>query len=224
MDLCTNIQEQLTFYQSACAPYDAELLPVSKLQPIEKLNCAYQFGIRKFGENRVQELIEKADQLPPDIEWHLIGALQTNKVRKVLPYVHLIHSVDRMKLLQVINDEAAKIGKITNILLEVHIAQESEKIGFEKKEILDIFSNLALELPQIQFRGLMGMATNTDDQEQIRREFEHLKNCFFEIKQMRSDLENFDILSMGMSGDYAIALEEGANLVRIGSAIFGPRT
>ncbi len=221
MNPCKNIEENLLLYQNACAKYDADLLPVSKKQPLSELRCAYNFGVRKFGENRVKELVEKATQMPQDIQWHFIGPLQTNKVKKLLPHVHLIHSVDRIKLLQVINSESSKINKKTKILLELHIAQEQEKIGFDKKEILDLFSNLELDVPHIQFCGLMGMATHTDDEVQIRREFEHLKNCFFEIKQSRSDLEQFDILSMGMSGDYQIALEQGSNMVRIGSAIFG---
>lgn len=195
-------------------PAGVTLVCVSKFQPVEAIREAYEAGERHFGESRVQELKQKVAQLPSDIHWHFIGHLQTNKVRDLLklrPY--LIQSVDSEHLLQTINDEAAKLGIVQDILLEVHVAKEETKTGFQPDDIMGILDNSRGLMPNIRIRGLMAMATNTDDETEIRR-------CFREAKE----LSRGEILSMGMSDDYKIAIEYGSNMVRIGSTIFGERT
>lgn len=197
-------------------PASVTLVCVSKFQPVEAIRIAYEAGERHFGESRVQELKTKIPQLPSDIRWHFIGHLQTNKVRDLLklrPY--LIHSVDSVHLLQVLNDEAAKQGFVQDILLEVHVAKEESKTGFLPEEISDlqICESPNLRYPHLRIRGLMAMATNTDDETEIRRCFTEAAKC----------LNNLPVLSMGMSDDYRIAIDCGANMVRIGSSIFGER-
>ena len=205
----------------AALPNHVLLVAVTKTKPLEDVAAAYAAGQREMAENKVQELIEKAKQLPKDIHWHLIGHLQSNKVKQLLPHVHLIHSVDSLKLLQEIEKQAAKIGKKTECLLQVYIAQEDTKFGLdalEVEQLLQCPERLAMQWVNIV--GLMGIATNTDNEEQIRKEFSSLQALF---QRLQGTEPQFKWLSMGMSSDYPIAIEAGSNLVRIGSKIFGPR-
>lgn len=204
---------------------DFTLIAVSKTQPKEKIMDLYRLGQRDFGENRVQELLEKQAELPSDIEWHLIGHLQTNKVKYIAPFVSLIHSVDSVKLAQEINKQAQKINRVIPVLLQVYIAQEETKFGFSPDELLEALEQGVFEsLKNISIHGLMGMATNTENKEQVSKEFSSLKKLFELIKSKQYQyLINFNILSMGMSGDYEIALKEGSNMIRVGSLIFGER-
>ena len=210
-------------------PSGVTLICVSKFHTAETIMQAYDAGERDFGESRVQELLLKQQALPSDIRWHFIGHLQTNKVRQIVPFVHMIHSVDSVRLLEVINREAEKIGRRVKVLLEVHVAKEETKSGFMPEEILSIANSerpIAIQTiyPWVEICGIMGMATNTDDQTEWRR-------CFREIKSIEQQLLNHSELlsnsapqiSMGMSDDYLVAIEEGSTMVRIGSSIFGNR-
>lgn len=202
------------------------LIAVSKTKPIEDIMQAYEAGIRDFGENKVQELIQKQPELPADIRWHMIGHLQRNKVKFIAPVVHLIHGVDSAKLLKAINKEGEKIGRKISCLLQIYIAQEESKFGFSKEELYDMLHDPAMAaMDYVAIKGLMGMATFTENPDQIRREFKDLKDLFEALKQEQVTLPDFAMeeLSMGMSGDYKIAVEEGSTMVRIGSAIFGER-
>lgn len=204
---------------------DCTLVAVSKTKPVEDIKAAYDVGIRDFGENKVQELAEKAPQLPKDIRWHMIGHLQRNKVKQVVPHVHLIHSVDSLRLLTEINKQAIAADRIVGCLLQVHIAQEESKFGFTEEELFDLLETEDMgAFSNVRIEGIMGMATFTEDTEQVRREFQELKSIYEGVKSL-SKTSNVDIkiLSMGMSGDYQIAIEEGSNMVRVGSAIFGAR-
>jgi PLP dependent protein len=197
------------------------LVAVSKTKPVEDILELYDLGQRDFGENYVQELVDKAEQLPKDIRWHFIGHLQSNKVKYIAPFVHLIHGVDSLKLLKEINKQAEKNNRVIDCLLQVHIAQEETKFGFDEHELNDLFNNLTIEpLNNIKTCGLMGMASFTDYMNKVRNEFRHLKNIFDKLTIHHS---LFTILSMGMSSDYKIAIEEGSNMVRIGSLLFGER-
>jgi pyridoxal phosphate enzyme (YggS family) len=204
---------------------NVKIIAVSKTMPVELINEAYQAGQRVFGENKVQELVQKQPLLPSDIEWHLIGHLQTNKVKNVVPFVKMIHSVDSLKLLSQINTEAGKIDRTIDCLLQLRIAKEETKFGMsfdEAKELLnsDEFRNLS----HVSINGLMGIATFTDDANLIKYEFAQLMEYFREIKKSWfSDAEAFKEISMGMSGDYKLAIEAGSTIVRIGSLIFGER-
>ncbi|MFI5219855.1 MAG: YggS family pyridoxal phosphate-dependent enzyme [Bacteroidia bacterium] len=203
----------------------ATLIAVSKTKPVTMIKEAYDCGLKAFGENYVQEMEEKYDQLPKDIEWHFIGHLQSNKVKNIAPFVSLIQSVDSMKLLKEINKEAKKNNRIIDCLLQIHIAEEETKFGLSFQEAEQLLSSDGLkELENISIIGLMGMATLSGDENKIRKEFKELKIFY---NKMISSLEirnsKFEILSMGMTSDYKIALEEGSNMVRIGSAIFGER-
>ncbi|MCE2741329.1 MAG: YggS family pyridoxal phosphate-dependent enzyme [Sphingobacteriales bacterium] len=203
----------------------ARLIAVSKTKPLEMLMEAYQGGQRIFGENKVQELVQKYEALPKDIEWHLIGHLQSNKVKYIAPFVSLIHGVDSLKLLQTINKEGEKNNRIVPCLLQIFIAQEETKFGLNQAELMELLESISQEpLPHVQICGLMGMASNVDNEVQIRNEFKGLKNVF-ELVRQRYFLNNphFKEISMGMSGDYLIAVQEGATLVRVGSRIFGER-
>jgi pyridoxal phosphate enzyme (YggS family) len=203
----------------------ARLIAVSKTKPLEMLMEAYQGGQRIFGENKVQELVQKYEALPKDIEWHLIGHLQSNKVKYIAPFVSLIHGVDSLKLLQTINKEGEKNNRIVPCLLQIFIAQEETKFGLNQAELMELLELISQEpLPHVQICGLMGMASNVDNEVQIRNEFKGLKNVF-ELVRQRYFLNNphFKEISMGMSGDYLIAVQEGATLVRVGSRIFGER-
>lgn len=206
-------------------PEHVQLVCVSKYHPVEALQEAYDAGQRIFGESKVQEMCEKQEVLPEDIQWHFIGHLQTNKIKYLVPFVSLIHGVDSEKLLLEIEKQAAKNQKTVNCLLQIHIAEEETKFGFSAEELSDLFEDGVLDkLQYVNICGLMGMATNTDDEAQIRKEFTSLKGLFDNLKQEYfKDNSDFKELSIGMSGDYPIAIEEGATLVRIGSAIFGPR-
>jgi len=201
------------------------LVAVSKTHPVEEIIAAYQEGQRVFGENKVQELASKYEQLPTDIEWHMIGHLQTNKVKYIAPFVSLIHGVDRLKLLREINKQAVKKERVIDCLLQIHIAEEETKFGFSEQELLQLLQSLPeQQLNNIRIRGLMGMATFTSDMQQVRNEFSNLKQLFDRIKQQYfEDNDSFSELSMGMSGDYETAIEEGSTMVSIGSLIFGER-
>jgi pyridoxal phosphate enzyme (YggS family) len=208
-------------------PHGCQLIAVSKTQPLDKIEEAYQAGQRSFGENKVQELVPKFEALPKDIEWHMIGHLQSNKVKFIAPFVHWIHGVDSEKLLVEINKQAAKADRIISCLLQIHIATEETKFGFSRDEALALIRNPALgDLKNIRIRGLMGMATFTEDEIQIRKEFSSLRTTLEEIKKIQSLPEVVDMkeLSMGMSGDYKIAIEEGSTMIRVGSSIFGERS
>lgn len=205
-------------------PYKAMLVAVSKKKPAEDIVSAMGCGQVAFGENYVQELVEKKETVSSKAEWHFIGHLQTNKVKSIAPFIRLIQSADSFKLLKEINKEALKNNRIIDCLIQVHIANEDTKTGFseEEAEALMLFSDLG-ELKNIRLRGLMGMASLTEDRQQIKREFDGLRKLFTGCRMMALDHECFDTLSMGMSSDYKIALDCGSNLVRIGSALFGER-
>jgi pyridoxal phosphate enzyme (YggS family) len=200
-------------------PEDVTLVAVSKTKPNSAIMAAYEVGQRAFGENKVQDLAAKAEALPDDIEWHMIGHLQTNKVKYIAPFVHLIHGVDSFKLLKEIDKRAQQQQRIIGCLLQVHIAEETSKFGLS---VLDLQALLkeSSSLKNIAIKGLMGMATNTSDVSVLRKEFAFLKHTFAQFQSEHNELK---ILSMGMSGDYAIAIEEGSTMVRVGSAIFGSR-
>ncbi|BDC98519.1 YggS family pyridoxal phosphate-dependent enzyme [Persicobacter psychrovividus] len=202
----------------------ARLIAVSKTKPQEAIEEAYAAGQRAFGENKVQEMADKAANLPKDIEWHQIGHLQTNKVKYLAPFVALIHSVDSIKVLKEINKQAKKVDRIINCLLQVHIAEEQSKFGLSYEETADILCEIAKDYQNIRITGLMGMATNTDNEQQVRKEFAGLKK-FFETHKTKDLCPNVALqeISMGMSGDYKIAIEEGSTMVRVGSSIFGHR-
>lgn len=206
-------------------PADVQLIAVSKTKPASAVLEAYQAGQRAFGENKVQEMVDKYDQLPKDIQWHLIGHLQTNKVKYIAPFVHLVHAVDSLKLLQEIDKQAKKHDRVIPCLLQFHIANEETKFGLDFSEAEELLqSREFVELQNVQIAGLMGMATFTDDEEQIRDEFRNLNNFFQVIKSHYFKFNpEFKHLSMGMSGDYRIAIEEGSTMVRIGSTLFGSR-
>ncbi len=206
-------------------PDRCRLIAVSKTHPPETLLQAYEAGHRVFGENKVQELVPKYEALPKDIEWHMIGHLQSNKVKYIAPFIHLIHSVDTVKLLQEIDKQGAKVNRNMNCLLQVHVAKEETKFGFSPQELLDALKAGSFsEFANVRIQGIMAMASLTDDREQIRREFRGVKNLFDTISKIPLP-NNFDWreLSMGMSSDYDIAIEEGSTYIRVGTAIFGHR-
>lgn len=211
-----NIQE----FQSKI-PENVTLVAVSKTKPIEDLQEAYDAGQRVLGENKIQEMVDKYDALPKDIKWHMIGHLQSNKVKYMAHFVDLIHGVDKMKTLEVINKEAKKHDRTIKVLLQAKIAKEDSKFGLSFDEIDAILTSEEIaELKNVKVVGFMGMATFTDDKEQLNEEFSSLKNFFDTHKAQNSELE---ILSMGMSGDYELAIENGSNMIRVGSSIFGSR-
>lgn len=203
-------------------PHGVKLVAVSKFHPVEEILQAYNAGQRLFGENRPQELFAKVPQLPSDIQWHFIGHLQTNKLKLVLPYAYVVESVDSEHLLEDIDRWGRANDRVVRVLLEDHIASEETKHGFSEDEILSILSRRA-DFPSIEFCGLMGMATNTPDESVVRRDFGSIAAFMKRIKDLHPELTSFTELSIGMSGDYKIALEYGATIVRIGTAIFGPR-
>ncbi|MDR0681371.1 MAG: YggS family pyridoxal phosphate-dependent enzyme [Dysgonamonadaceae bacterium] len=206
-------------------PANVRLVAVSKLHKFSAIEEAYHAGQRLFGENRVQELLSKYEQLPKDIEWHFIGHLQVNKVKYIAPFIAMVHSVDSIKLLNELNDYAGKFNRRVKVLLQVHIAQEESKFGFSFDAIEDFINNKMPErFSHLIMAGLMGMATFTEDKEQIRAEFAGLSALFFRLKESYfSGNEDFKELSMGMSDDYPIAIKEGSTLIRIGTKIFGER-
>lgn len=210
----------ISFFQqirSELEPKGVTLVAVSKTKPAEDILSLYNAGQRDFGENYVQELLTKQAQLPPDIRWHFIGHLQTNKVKMILPYVHLIHGVDSIKLLNEINKQAGKIHKVVNCLLQVHIAEEETKFGLDETELAAVAAAQDA-LANVSIKGMMGMATFTQNEQQIRSEFQHL----FRISR-QFPFHSTPIISMGMSSDYTIAIAEGSTMVRIGSRLFGSR-
>ena len=206
-------------------PYGARLVAVSKTKPASDISMLYELGQRIFGENKVQEMTDKHEALPKDIDWHFIGHLQTNKIKYIAPYVGLIHAVDSLRLLEEIDKQAKKNARIISCLLQVHIAAEETKFGMDKDEIIALLDSPEYRsLPNIQICGLMGMATNTSDTSQVDKEFAGLKSLFDNVKSKYfDDKPYFKELSMGMSSDYQIALRHGATLIRIGSDIFGSR-
>ncbi|MGB1383819.1 MAG: YggS family pyridoxal phosphate-dependent enzyme [Flavobacteriales bacterium] len=205
------------------------LVAVSKTKPDEDLMAAYEAGQRDFGENRVQELVGKAERLPKDIRWHMIGHVQTNKIKDFLPFVHLVHGVDRVKVLDVLEREAAKLGRTVDVLLQMHVAEEDTKFGFSGDELRALADEATWEAyPHLCPVGLMGMATFTDDTDQVRREFAQLAALHREVGPALSEVAEsrggtWGVLSMGMSGDWNVAVEEGSTMVRVGSSIFGHR-
>lgn len=220
MNIRNNIEK---FTQSL--PPGCRLIAVSKTQPPEKILEAYHAGQRVFGENKVQELTTKYEALPKDIQWHMIGHLQSNKVKYITPFISLIHSVDSVKLLQEIDKQARKANRVIDCLLQIHIAAEETKFGFSEEEAIQLFRSETLaQLGNVKIIGLMGMATLTEDVDQVRKEFRGLKSLFEKIKShYANDRVDMKELSMGMSSDYSIAIEEGSTFIRIGTAIFGER-
>lgn len=217
------IQENL-FKIKKELPKNVKLVAVSKTKPDADILEAYNAGYKIFGENKVQELVDKYDRLPKDIEWHFIGHLQSNKVKYLAPFVHLIHGVDSLKLLKEINKQATKNDRVIDCLLQFHIASEKAKFGFYKEEVFELLQSPEFQnLKNIRIVGLMGMATYTDDENLIREEFANLKRYFEEIKEKYLSDNSFSELSIGMSADYKIAIEEGSTMIRLGSSIFGIR-
>jgi PLP dependent protein len=206
-------------------PASVKLVAVSKTKPVSDILAAYNAGQRQFGENRVQELLSKKDLLPSDIEWNLIGHLQSNKVKSVVPFISMIQSVDSLRLLQTVNYESSRIERITDCLLQIHIAAEETKFGFSMKELSEMAeSQIFADLKNVRICGVMGMATFTSDTTQVTREFRYLRECFDFLKSRYFSSDTyFKEVSMGMSGDYEIAVNEGSTIVRIGSLIFGER-
>ena len=221
----SKIADNLSKLNNELEPYEARLIAVSKTKPVSDIQEAYDHGQKDFGENKVQEMTDKYDQLPTDIRWHMIGHLQRNKVKYIAPYVYLIHSVDSERLLRTIDKEAVKSDRIINCLLQAHIAEESSKFGFDENELTQLLDNNILkETSNVRVVGLMGMATNTENEAQIIREFTGLKMLFDQVSE-KYQFNNFNMkyLSMGMSSDYQIALDCGSNMIRIGSTLFGER-
>ncbi len=205
-------------------PENVTLVAVSKTKPVSDLMEAYNAGQRIFGENKIQEMSEKWEQMPKDIQWHMIGHIQTNKVKFMAPFVSLIHGVDSLKILEEINKQALKNNRIIDCLLQIHIAEEETKFGLNEDELENLLaSETFINLKNIKIVGLMGMATFTENQNQIKKEFEHLKSIFDTKKSLSIVNCQLSILSMGMSGDYQLAIEYGSTMVRIGSSIFGGR-
>jgi pyridoxal phosphate enzyme (YggS family) len=215
------VVENIEFIEKEILGKDVTLVAVSKTKPVEMLMQAYNAGFKRFGENYVQELVDKHESLPKDIEWHFIGHLQSNKVKYIASFVSLIHSVDSLKLLQEINKQATKNNRVIDCLLQIYIAEEDTKSGMTEEECLEILK--AETLPNVRIVGLMGMTTLTDDETQIRREFKKLKDFYQTLTINPQSHPSLTILSMGMSGDYGLAIEEGSNMIRVGSKIFGGR-
>lgn len=214
-----SIVENLEEIKKAIPP-GVTLVAVSKTKPKEDIQTLYDAGHRVFGENKVQEMVEKYEALPKDIQWHMIGHLQKNKVKYMASFVHLIHSVDSEDLLKEINKQASKHNRIIPCLLQIHIAQEETKFGMDEQEADALLKSYSVHYPHVKIVGLMGMATFTEDENQIRQEFKFLKSIYDRLKAKDSQLET---LSMGMSGDFQLAIEEDSNMIRVGSSIFGER-
>jgi pyridoxal phosphate enzyme (YggS family) len=219
-------EEQYNQIVSELSPNNIKLVAVSKIQSQDDIKALYELGQRDFGENYVQELCQKEQALPKDIHWHFIGHLQRNKVKYITPFVHLIHGVDTLDLLKEINKQGAKQGRIIECLLQIHIAQEETKFGMDEAELeaaMAALTSHGQEYSNVLVKGLMGMASFSDNLEKVRSEMRLLKNLFEKYKEESTSNCHFSILSMGMSGDYKIAIEEGSNMVRIGSLLFGAR-
>jgi pyridoxal phosphate enzyme (YggS family) len=221
MDIKANLlQIKNSFHSTEC-----QLIAVSKTKPLSDLQAAYEAGIRDFGENKVQEIQAKQPDMPADTRWHMIGHLQSNKIKYIAPFIYLIHGVDSFKLLLEIDKQGKKIDRPIPVLLQIHIATEESKFGFDQLELEEMLRSPEFtNLTHVQIQGLMGMASFTENQEQIRTEFRGLKQLYEELrKRALPSFVNLHEVSMGMSGDYQIAQEEGSTMVRIGSAIFGAR-
>ena len=221
-----NIAQNIEKINAELAGTSARLIAVTKTKPVADLQAAYDGNCKVFGENKVQEMVEKWEILPKDIKWHLIGHLQSNKVKYMASFVSMIHSIDSLKLLQEVDKQALKNNRVIDCLLQIYIAQEETKFGLSEEEAIEILDSEEFKnVKNVRIVGVMGMATNTDNQEQIRTEFSNLKTFFDTLKTNYSDSDNVQLreISMGMSGDYMIAAEEGSTLVRVGSAIFGVR-
>lgn len=209
---------------SATLPEGVALCAVSKFHPIEALKQAYEAGQRVFGESRVQELLAKIPQMPNDVRWHFIGHLQTNKVKQIIGRTAMIESVDSERLLRLINSESERAGVTTNILMQLHVAAEETKFGFSPEELVELFrSRKYQEFRFVKFCGVMGMATNTDNQERILADFRTISDTQRVIKKITPDLDDFNTISMGMSDDYPLAIDCGSTMVRVGTGIFGSR-
>ena len=220
MNFKMSIKKQLQELKSVL-PKQVTLVAVSKTKPVQDLMKAYDVGQRIFGENKVQEMVEKYQQMPKDIQWHMIGHVQRNKVKYMAPFVDLIHGVDSLKLLSEINKQALKNNRCINGLLQIKIAAEDSKFGMTKNDAIQLMKSSEFKnLKNIKIKGVMGMATFTDDQNKIRKEFETLKSTFSELKSIQDSMH---IISMGMSGDYPLAIECGSTMIRVGSHIFGAR-
>ena len=220
MNFKMSIKKQLQELKSVL-PKQVTLVAVSKTKPVQDLMKAYDVGQLIFGENKVQEMVEKYQQMPKDIEWHMIGHVQRNKVKYMAPFVDLIHGVDSLKLLSEINKQALKNNRCINGLLQIKIAAEDSKFGMTKNDAIQLMKSSEFKnLKNIKIKGVMGMATFTDDQNKIRKEFETLKSTFSELKSIEDSMH---IISMGMSGDYPLAIESGSTMIRVGSHIFGAR-
>ncbi|RVU90591.1 YggS family pyridoxal phosphate-dependent enzyme [Flavobacterium columnare] len=219
-----SIPQNLNNIKSSLPPH-VTLVAVSKTKPVTDLMEAYQAGQRIFGENKIQEMTDKWEQMPKDIQWHMIGHVQTNKVKYMAPFVSLIHGVDSLKLLQEINKQASKNNRVINCLLQIFIADEESKFGLDENELEEILLTLQNDnsLQNIKIVGLMGMATFTEDENQIKKEFLHLKSIFDTYKKIETANLKLETLSMGMSGDYVLAIECGSTMIRVGSSIFGTR-
>jgi pyridoxal phosphate enzyme (YggS family) len=218
-----SIQQNLKHIKSTL-PEHVTLVAVSKTKPIPDLMEAYNAGQRIFGENKIQEMVDKWEEMPKDIEWHMIGHVQSNKVKYMAPFVSLIHGVDSLKLLEEINKQALKSNRIIDCLLQIYIAEEESKFGLDEEELSALLaSSVFKEMKNIRITGLMGMATFTDNQNQIKKEFTHLKSIFDSIQSLKTVNCELNTISMGMSGDYQLAIACGSTMVRIGSSIFGGR-
>ncbi len=219
-----SVAQNIKYFIENEIPSNVKLIAVSKTKPVETILEAYQSGHKIFGENKVQELVDKYEKLPKDIEWHMIGHMQSNKVKYIAPFVKLIHGVDSFKLLKIINKEGEKNNRVIDCLLQFHIAKEETKFGLDLVEVQDFMESEKLKgFKNINVVGVMGMATFTENEEQIRSEFKELVYIFNQLKSNYFSEESFKEISMGMSGDYKIAIEEGATMVRIGSLLFGAR-
>lgn len=218
-----SIKENLLNIKSSL-PEQVTLVAVSKTKPVSDLMQAYEAGQRIFGENKIQEMVEKWEQMPKDIQWHMIGHVQTNKVKFMAPFVSLIHGVDSLKLLEEINKQALKNNRIINCLLQMHIAEEETKFGLDEQELASLLASPSFEeMKNIRIVGVMGMATFTGNQDQIKKEFTHLKSIFEKLQTLNAKNCQLNTISMGMSGDYQLAISCGSTMVRIGSSIFGGR-
>jgi PLP dependent protein len=220
-----SVAQNITYFREKLKGTSCKLIAVSKTQTVEAILEAYQAGQRVFGENKVQELASKYEVLPKDIEWHLIGHLQTNKVKYIASFVHTIQSVDSLRLLEEINKQAQKVNRVQDCLLQIYIAEEESKFGLSLPEAIALLSSPEYEaLAHVRITGVMGIATNTSDEQQLRKEFRGLKTGFQQLKQqLFANQDSFREISMGMSSDFELAIQEGSTMVRVGSSIFGAR-
>ncbi|MGV3642280.1 MAG: YggS family pyridoxal phosphate-dependent enzyme [Adhaeribacter sp.] len=220
-----SVAQNINYFREKLKGSSCKLIAVSKTQPVEAILEAYQAGQRVFGENKVQELAAKYEALPKDIEWHLIGHLQTNKVKYIASFVHIIQSVDSLRLLEEINKQAGKVNRVQDCLLQIYIAEEESKFGLSLPEAITLLSSPEFEaLAHVRITGVMGIATNTNEENQLRKEFRALKTGFQQLKQQFfANQDSFREISMGMSSDFELAIEEGSTMVRVGSSIFGAR-